>query len=225
MAKGIFGSSIGRKTLMAISGLGFVGFLLGHVSGNLLLFKGDEGRAFNEYAHFMKTTPIIWVTEVIIFGLIILHIVDGIILTVQNKKARPVKYASKKAASDATVASRYASLLGGVLLIFFILHLKDFFIPSKLMGLAPKVTYDGVTMDNLYAEVLHEFKETSHLLVYVISMVALALHLGHGFQSAFQSLGLRHAKYTPLIKGLGYLLAIVIPGLFAAMPLYIYFIK
>ena len=149
---------------MALSGLGFVGFLLGHVSGNLLLFKCDGGHSFNEYAHFMKTTPIIWVTEVIIFTLIIVHIVDAIILTIQNKKARPQPYAGGKKASGATLGSRKASVLGIILLAFFILHMADFFIPAKLLGKTP-TTPEGI--DDLYAVVVAKFSN----LAYVLSLI------------------------------------------------------
>jgi len=222
ISKNIFNSSIGRKLLMALSGLGFIGFLLGHVSGNLLLFKGDNGKSFNEYAHFMKTTPVIWVTEVIIFTLIIVHIVDAIILTVQNKKARPQPYAGTKNTSKASFASRKASALGIILLAFFILHMADFFIPAKLLGLTPK-TPDG--LDDLYAVVVAKFSNIVYVIIYVACMIPLFFHLSHGFQSAFQTMGWRHPKYTPMIKGFGYFLGVVIPGLFASMPLFIYLFK
>ena len=207
---------------MALSGLGFIGFLLGHVSGNLLLFKGDSGQSFNEYAHFMKTTPIIWVTEVIIFTLIIIHIVDAIVLTIQNKKARPQQYAGSKNASNASFASRKASALGMILLAFFILHMADFFIPAKILGHAPK-TADG--LDDLYAVVVAKFSNIGYVIIYVVCMFALFFHLSHGFQSAFQTMGWRHPKYTPLVKKIGYFLGIIIPALFASMPLFIYFTK
>ena len=220
LLKDLFNSSIGRKVMMSLSGIGFVGFLIGHVTGNLLLFKDDDGLAFNEYAHFMKTTPIIYVAEVLIFILIFVHVIDGIILTVKNKKARPIQYAGKKKASTATATSRYASVLGIILLIFFIIHMLDFFIPAKLLGQTTKVA--GTDIDNLYVEVVKKFSYLPYVILYVICMLALAFHLAHGFQSAFQSLGFRHEKFTPMIKMIGYFVAVVIPTVFALMPVYIY---
>ena len=217
ITKASFNTSIGRKVLMALSGLGFVGFIIGHVSGNLLIFNNDGGEAFNEYAHFMKTTPIIWVAEIVIFTLILVHIIDGIVLTIQNRKARPVPYASKKKSSDASLSSRYMSFLGGTLLIFFILHLADFFFPSKITG--------SEFGDDLYAMVVAKFQNLGYVIFYVLCMVALGLHLAHGVASAFQTMGWKHPKIYKPAKAIGYLLAIAVPLLFASVPVFIYLTK
>ena len=205
--------SIIKKVVMAVTGLFLVTFLIEHLLGNLLLFKDDGGKAFNEYAKFMSTSPLIRVMEVVLFAGFLFHIVDGIILTIQNRRARPVKYAVQKSSPDSSWVSRNMGLTGSIILIYLVIHLRSFFFEHRVLG-NPK------PMDELVKE---SFNTGWYSALYVVAMVFLGLHLSHGFRSAFQSLGLRHKSYYGVIKVIGIVFSIVIPAAFAAFPIYFYF--
>ena len=218
-------SSLGKKLLMAITGLGLTLFLLSHLVGNLFLFMNDGGETFNTYAHNFKGNPLIVVFEVVIFAGFIVHIIDGIALILENKKARPVKYAySKSPNKKVSWTSRKMSYLGLLLLIFLILHLSNFFAKSKIYdsGDIGMVTYGDVEMHDLFSYVKLEFSLWWYTAIYVICMIGLALHLAHGFQSAFQTIGWNHPKWSPIVKSIGSFIAFVIPAIFASMPIYFY---
>lgn len=217
-----FSSSIGRKLIMSLTGLFLIIFLIGHVSGNLLLFKDDGGQAFNEYAHFMTTNQFIQILRIVTFLSLVFHLVYSIILTYQNKKARPIAYAVTKASPRSTWMSRNMGILGFIILIFLLIHLRTF-LYTMSFGDVPYVEYDGEQVKNLYAIVVEAFSKLWYTVLYVFFMIGLAFHLVHGFQSSFQTLGARHPKYTPIIKGTGIAFSIIVPLLFAIMPVYIYF--
>lgn len=216
-----FSSSIGKKIIMSITGLFLIIFLIGHVAGNLLLFSNDEGQAFNEYAHFMSTNQGIFILRVLTFTSIIFHLVYSIVLTKNNKQARPVGYATVKPSPNTSWMSRNMGLLGLIILIFLIIHLKTFFYEMSF-GEIPFVEYESGVVKNLYAIVVNAFSKLWYTALYVIFMIALALHLAHGFHSSFQTAGVRHTKYTPIIKNTGIAFSIIVPALFAAMPIYIF---
>ncbi len=219
-------SSLGRKLLMAFSGLGLILFLVVHMAGNLLLIKDDGGLAFNEYAHFMAHTTIIKVSEVGLFGIFFLHIIQGLALIFKNKKARPVGYAKYDGASNSKWAARWMGFLGTTILFFLILHLSNFFWKSKLkvwVGAGEHTASDmvaGTDMFDLYSVVKYSFEQPWYTAVYVIAMIALCFHLIHGFSSAFQSIGWNHPKYTPLVKKAGVVYAVLISAGFIVAPLY-----
>lgn len=215
-------STLGRKLLMALTGLFLVIFLIGHVTGNMLLFKDDGGQAFNEYAKFMTTNQFIQVLSILTYVSVLAHVVVSVLLTIRNKKARPIGYAERNASSNSSWSSRNMGILGTIILVFLAVHLQGFWYEMH-WGDLPYVTYDGEEYKDLYSIVVFAFQELWIVLFYVISMVFLGFHLAHGFASAFQSLGIRHSKYTPAIKTLGLIFSIVVPALFAAMPIYIYF--
>lgn len=215
-------STLGRKLIMALTGLFLILFLVGHVTGNALLFKDDGGQAFNEYAKFMTSNQIVQVLSIITYVSILAHVVYSIILTLRNKKARPIGYAERNASSNSTWSSRNMGILGTIILIFLVVHLQGFWYKMH-WGEMPFVTYDGIEYKDLYKVVLFAFQEPWIVILYVVSMVFLGFHLAHGFASAFQTLGLNHNKYTPAIKAFGLLFSIVVSAAFAAMPIYIYF--
>ncbi len=209
---------------MAVTGLFLVMFLVGHVLGNLLLFLDDEGRAFNEYARFMTSTPIIQVLSIITYASIIVHAVYSIIITRINRAARPVQYAVNKTSANSLWSSRYMGILGTIVLIFLIVHFRSFWYEMRF-GNIPVVNYDGSgEFKDLYSIVAEAFTQWWYVLLYVLAMVGLAFHLSHGFKSAFQTLGLTHSKYTPLIEGVGLWFSIIVPTLFALIPV-VMFIK
>lgn len=210
---------------MSITGLFLIVFLLAHLTGNLLLLKSDGGEAFNVYAHFMKHNVLIILSEFILAAGFLFHIVQGVILVLQNKSARPIQYAMEKAETKSKY-SKYMGPLGIAILVLLIVHLLDFFAykyTADLMGGVGMKTYEGVEMADLATLVFEKFKSPLYVLLYVVFMLVLAFHLHHGFQSAFQSLGLNHKKYTPIIHRVGTIYAILIPLAFALIPIMIYF--
>ena len=217
-------STIGRKVVMSLTGLFLITFLIVHASGNALLFKSDGGEAFNLYAQFMTTNPLIKAASYILYTGILLHVIYALILSVYNKSARPVGYAVAHAAENSSWKSRNMGILGTIVLIFLVIHLRSFWYEMKF-GEVPTVDYAGVEVRDLYSIMLAAFSEWWYVLLYVLAMIGLSFHLAHGFWSAFQTLGLQHKKYSPLIKGAGLIFAIAVPLLFAAMPIYMYILS
>ena len=308
-------SSIAKKYYMALTGLFLCVFLIGHLIGNLQLVvkMGEEGRrAFNEYAYFMTHNPAIMVLSYLTYFSILFHAVDGIVLVIQNKKARPVNYVFNKPSSNSSRPSRHMALLGTLVLIFIATHMSNFWWKMKVSDDIPLHSYyspmsqdtmflthkgeqvsigqlrmigeiegnhlimkvdkvnklieanfnneldAGMTASELEEiekenkkqflkkdEVLAEGYKDLHtvvmqffsqknksdsgiplgllgMLFYVASMAVLGFHLWHGFASAFQSLGLNHPKYTPLIKIVGKGYSVIVPFLFAIIPVLIY---
>ena len=219
---GLFKSSLGRKYLMALSGLFLCTFLIVHCIGNLQLFKDDGGQAFNEYTYFMTHNPLIKIVAYVNYALILLHIINGFILLSANKKARPQAYANVDQSKSSTWSSRNMGILGTLILVFLIVHMRSFWFEMKF-GSIQLINYDGsdIAYKDMYKIVVEAFTQAWYVALYVICMIALAFHLFHGFQSAFQTFGINHHRYTPVIKVIGVgVFAIIIPALFAAMPLF-----
>lgn len=232
-----FSYSIGRKLIMGLTGLFLISFLPVHLAGNLLLFKGAT--AFNEYSEFMGHNPIIRTMEIVLFAGFLFHIVDGLWLALKNRKARPVRYAVNGGAKNAPLFSRIMPHTGIIVLVFLILHLVSFFVRARFGVDVPYEGIDPTLYDNAwnaanaesiglhagdsfspYHKTVAVFSVAWYSIFYVIAMAVIGFHLLHGFQSAFQTLGIRHKKYTPLIKALGIGYAILIPAAFAAIPIY-----
>jgi succinate dehydrogenase / fumarate reductase cytochrome b subunit len=215
-------STLGRKLIMALTGLFLILFLTGHVSGNLLLFKGDGGQAFNMYAKFMTTNPAVKLLSYLTYISVIGHIVYSILLSQHNKSARPVSYSTSKGSTNSAWSSRNMGILGTIILIFLVVHLQGFWAQMH-WGEVPTITYEGEVYKNLFLIVSEAFKQEWLVALYVLSMIFLGFHLSHGFASAFQTFGINHKKYSPAIKAIGTAYAILVPSLFASMPVYIYF--
>jgi succinate dehydrogenase / fumarate reductase cytochrome b subunit len=213
----LFSSSIGQKLIMGLTGLFLITFLLVHCSINALIFLNDGGHAFNEGAEFMGTNPLIRTMEIVLFIGLLLHIIKGFSLWSQNNQARPIKYAMQDGKANSKWYSRSMGLLGTLLLMFLIIHLKHFWVVSRLT--------DEITSgkETLYGEMKEVFQSPVIVLLYALAMVSLSYHLLHGFQSAFQTLGINHKKYTPIIKSVGVVFAILIPFTFALMPILMHF--
>ena len=307
-------SSLAKKYWMAATGLFLCLFLVGHLLGNLQLFSNtEEGkRAFNEYAYFMAHNPLIKIMSWVTYISILFHAIDGILLTIENKKARPIGYAHAASTKSSTWSSRNMALLGSLILVFIVMHMAQFWYKAKISGdvegkpfplhkytvyppmsekptemyltvKGDKVPTEGIVvkegtklfidtkaieaqitmmkqmnpnqvlpdmsqMDKnpslgegykdlhslVYAFFGHDKQKEGFplnqyafiaVIFYTISMIVLTFHLMHGFASAFQSLGARHPRYTELIKLIGNGFAIVIPMVFAIIPIYIYLTK
>lgn len=299
---GLFKTGVAKKYWMALTGLFLCLFLVGHLIGNLQLLKaGEEGRqAFNEYAYFMTHNPIIKVMSYLTYISVLLHAIDGIVLTIKNRKARPIKYSYSKPEKNSSFASRNMALLGVLILVFIATHMQNFWWkmkyssnPLPLHTLVKEIEQDGYDentgqivknkqevklflMTNgsyqsaemltdkenfelkhgteIYSKkadlkVAEGYKDLHSLTAsffgqdkaqygfpandkapiavafYVICMIVLAFHLWHGFSSAFQTMGLRIGKYKLMINNVGKIYAVVVPLLFAIIPIYLYFTK
>ena len=266
-------SSLAKKYWMALTGLFLCLFLAGHLAGNLQLIFGDALQ-FNQYALFMTTNPAVKLLSYVTYISILFHAIDGILLTIQNKKARPIGYAKENPGANSAWASRNMAVLGTLILVFIVTHMVNFWavmhfdesMPLQTItidvggqkqefylttdgGYLPKMQVEqkAVEIRNrtgiFYASAkvklkdgykdLHKitfafFQDAQYGLIatimYVLAMFVLAFHLLHGFASAFQSLGANNPKYNGLIRGFGKGFAILVPLLFAIIPLYIHFI-
>jgi succinate dehydrogenase / fumarate reductase cytochrome b subunit len=295
-------SSIGKKYWMALTGLFLCLFLVGHLAGNLQLLMPNSQLQFNQYALFMTTNPAVKILSYLTYISILFHAVDGILLAIQNKKARPVGYAKSNPSANSSFASRNMAVLGTLVLVFIATHMMNFWakmhfdenmplVVKEVNNMGAVVKQAVGTKDSPYPlftvdekgvisdEILKNIKEQSQgqydlikkdvativqkkdgevifigqkdlykltfdffksknklfgvipneglffTIFYVLSMLVLAFHLWHGFQSAFQSLGLNNPKWTPIIKFAGKAFAVIVPILFAIIPLYIHFSK
>tara|TARA_B100000925_G_scaffold291579_1_gene280202 strand:+ start:1241 stop:1933 length:693 start_codon:yes stop_codon:yes gene_type:complete len=222
---GILKSSLAKKYAMALTGLFLCLFLAGHLAGNLqlLLKTGAEGQqVFNEYAEFMTTFPLVKILSYLTYLSVLFHVADGIVLSIQNKKARSGGYVMEKGKVNSKWSSRNMGILGTIILLFMVSHMHSFWYKMHF-GAMP--THNG--LKDLHTVVLNFFSPANSLglvavIGYVLAQAALAFHLSHGFQSGFQSLGLSHAKYNGAIEKVGFAFAIVVPALFAVIPVVLY---
>ena len=197
-------SSIGKKNVMGITGLLLCGFLVTHLAGNFLILCSPQ--AFNEYAHALITNPLILPAELGLAALFLSHIFMGIKLVMENKKARPENYVMKvHTGRGSTFASSTMPYTGLIILVFLILHLLHF-----RFGEVYYMTYDGVKMRDLHRLIMETFSSPYYVAWYVFAQSALGVHLSHGFQSAFQSIGFNHPKYTPILKKISLAFAIIV---------------
>lgn len=211
-------SSIGRKILMALSGLFLLFFLLQHFTINFIsVLSADK---FNSISHFMGTNPVVQflLQPVLIFG-VIFHLSMGMYLEWKNSAARPIKYANNKPQTNSSWMSRNMLISGIMVLLFLCVHFYDFWIPEIKLKYIDGIRYEDT---HYFPELAHKFTDPIRVGLYILSFLFLSLHLLHGFQSAFQSVGFRHNKYTPIIKKLGNLYALLIPAGFIFIALFHY---
>lgn len=208
-------SSIGRKVVMALTGFFLITFLIVHLGINLSLFWGAE--PFNAASEFMATNGVVQVMQYVLAAGFIMHIILGIKLELQNRSSRGVKYAVNKPSENSSFSSRNMIITGIIVLLFLILHLKDFFIELKF--------FDKGGFSSDYDLVTALFKNPVYTAIYVIAFVLLGIHLSHGFQSAFQSTGANYNKYKKCLKNTGIAFSILIAVGFSAIALYFSFIN
>jgi succinate dehydrogenase / fumarate reductase cytochrome b subunit len=200
---------------MALSGLFLSSFLVVHLYINLFLFKNDGGREFDAYAEFMATYPLLRPLEIVLFGGFLLHAFIGIWLWIMNRRARPVRYSLHKTGQTSELSSRIMWLTGFIVAFFLVVHVREFFVTSRFMT-------PGRSMYDIVEEA---FKSPWNVSLYVVALFFLGYHLRHGFQSSFQTFGLRHERYRRLIDWIGAIFWLLIPLGFAAMPLYFFWGK
>lgn len=218
MSKQLFSGSVGRKFAMALSALFLIIFLLQHFTINFTSVISED--TFNELSHFMGTNPLVQflLQPVLMFG-VAFHFIMGFILEIKNRNSRAVKYAKNNGAANSSWMSRKMIWSGLFILFFLGFHFYDFWIPEmnyKYIEMKPE------DPNRYYGEVVHMFANPARVAIYVLSFVFLSLHLLHGFQSAFQSIGARHEKYTPAIQKIGQAYAILIPVGFIFIAVYHY---
>lgn len=218
-------SSVGKKALMGLTGLLLVLFIIEHLLGNLMLFSPDPD-PFNEYSHILVSLgDILIVVELGFLLFFILHIYSGVTVFIGKIKARPESYqktTNSGPPSKKNISSTTMIYTGVVLLVFVAIHLKTFkYGPGIAEGYVRDV--QGVAMRDLYRLVYEVFQDPKYVIGYVLTMVLLGFHLRHGFWSAFQSLGLYHPRYTPIIYTIGFILAVVLAVGYLAMPIWVYF--
>lgn len=218
---GLFGSALVKKYWMALTGLFLITFLVVHATVNAQIFWNDGGVTFNTWAHFFGSNILIRTAEIVLFLGLIAHVVDGLMLWSQNRGARPVKYAMEKGSANRRWYSASMGILGTLILLFLVLHLWHFWVKSRITGLEPWGR-DAAGQDNLFGVMKETFSYPLAVVIYVLGCFSLFWHLLHGFKSAFQSLGLNHKRYNGLIAACGTAFSIIVPALFALMPISIY---
>jgi succinate dehydrogenase / fumarate reductase cytochrome b subunit len=215
--KRFFTSSIGKKFIMGFTGFFLITYLIIHAGINALIFYNDNGEIFNTAAHFLSHNIIMRILEVGLFAGFALHIVQGYILWKQNASARPIGYKMNRPNSKSKWYSSSMGLLGTLLLLFLVMHLYHFW-----WGTKTALYLQNDSPINLYGEMKEVFSNPVVIGLYMAGLVSLLFHLLHGFQSAFQTFGINHKKYTPLIKSLGFIYSVGICILFAFMPIAVY---
>ena len=223
-----FTSSVGKKLVMSLTGLFLISFLIVHVGLNACIWADDNGEMFNKSAHFMGTTIVIRLMEVVLFAGLILHVIQGYVLEGKNLSRRGKSYAIQPANKTSRWYSRTMGLLGTLLFLFLIMHVYHFWIPSRFGGIAnvqplTEVEYNGKPYHNLYAEMLNIFENPVVVVLYVLGCISLAYHLAHGFHSAFRTLGLHNNRYLSMLQSFGIGFSILISAAFAMMPVSMYF--
>lgn len=203
-------SSIGKKIMVALTGLLLCGFLITHLAGNLFLYVGAD--SFNRYAQFLESQALLPLAEGGLLVLFLIHIALTVRARLANMAARPIGYQAVADKGARTPGSRTMAIGGSLLLLFVIIHVATI-----------KYMVGGAKGETLYAHVTGWFANPLYAGFYVLAMIALGLHLSHGVQSAFQTFGVNHPRYTPLIKKAGLAFAVVVALTFASMPVYFFF--
>ena len=211
--KQMFTSSLGKKLLMGATGFFLIIFLIVHASVNAMIFYDDGGVKFDAVASFMLHNYFLRFLELGLFAVFILHIIQGLLLWKQNRGARKIKYEKQNFPREITWYSRYMGWLGTFLLLFLVMHLSHFWASTK-----NELYFQGDTV-NLYDKMKDVFTNPLWFTLYMIGLVSLLFHLLQGFQSAFQTFGINHKRWTPIVRDIGVFYAIVICILFAFMPI------
>ena len=202
-------SSIGKKLLMALTGLAFCGFLAGHLAGNLTIYGGKD--AFNSYAeHLHALGPVLTLMEWGLLVFAVVHVCMGLTLFYQNFRARISRYAVNKWAGGRTIGSATMPYTGILLLVFIIQHLINFHFVDK-------------TNTTIFQIVAQTFESPFYVVIYILAMIVAALHVSHGLWSAFQTIGANHTKYMPFIMALSIIFSLAVGFGFGIIPIYLSF--
>ena len=219
----LFTSSVGKKFVMGFTGIFLILFLVVHVGVNACIWAMDDGQMFNLAAHFLGSTVVMRILEIGLFLGFIAHIVQAYVLEMQNRKKRSIGYDVPMGNKGSKWYSRYMGWLGTFVLLFLVIHLKNFWVPSRFTDM-PEVSYQpGIEVHDLFSLMKDTFQNVWIVIIYLIGCLALAYHLMHGFQSAFRSLGVSNYRYLKIIRSVGIGFSIVVCIAFAMMPISMYF--
>ncbi len=221
--KQVFTTSIGRKITMALTGISLILFLVIHAGLNACIWAMDGGQMFNSAAHFMGGTVVIRILEIGLFVFFFLHIIQGLALVFYNKSKRATGYDVAYGNKGSKWYSRSMGLLGTIILLFLIIHWIQFWIPSRFTGVEETTLSDGRQVHNLFALMQVTFQQLWVVVLYVLGCVSLGYHLAHGFQSAFRTIGVHNKRYSAMLTAFGYGFSIIVPFVFAMMPVTMYF--
>lgn len=214
----LFTSSVGKKFIMGLTGLFLISFLIVHVGINACIWAMDDGEMFNRAAHFMGAMIVIRILEIGLFIGFFIHIIQGLSLEISNRKKRATGYAVPMGNKGSKWYSRSMGLLGTIVLLFLIIHWKQFWIPSRFTGVED--TDYGV--HDMFSLMKETFSQLWVVILYVVACISLAYHLLHGFTSAFRSLGVHNKRYLVLLQSLAVGYSIIVPLAFAMMPVSMY---
>jgi succinate dehydrogenase / fumarate reductase cytochrome b subunit len=224
-----FTSAVGRKLVMALTGFFLITFLIVHVGLNSCIFydlsffdPSDNGSMFNRAAHFMGASLVVRIMEIGLFAGLILHIVQGYVVEIKNRSRRGKAYVKDLGNRGSKWYSRSMALLGTLILLFLIVHISAFWVPSRITHDLEPVTYGYTETHNLFLRMYEVFQNEWIVLLYIVGVGSLAFHLFHGFHSAFRTMGVHNKKYLSLLKGLGYGFTIIVSVLFVLMPISMY---
>lgn len=209
----LLSSSIGKKIVMSVTGLFLCTFLAEHVAGNFLLFMNDNGAMYDAYTEFMSHNIIIRTIEIVLFASLLGHAISGVVIWFKNRSSRPKNYRLYKLQENTPLSSRIIMLTGSMIFLFLVVHLRTFFIPTRF----------GTENVSPYTLVVQAFSDKWYSTFYLVALILLSYHLRHGFQSAFQTLGLKNKKYSNLLDWIAAIFWLLIPLGFASMPIYFAF--
>ena len=212
-----FTSSVGKKWVMALTGLFLITFLVVHAGINACIWANDDGVMFKDAAHFMGSSWAIRIIEIGLMAGFLIHIVQGLVLVFQNRSKRKKGYAVSMGNKGSKWYSRSMGLLGTLILIFLIIHLSHFWVPNR--------SNQGWLLGeelNLYERMRSMFQEEWVVILYLLGCISLAWHLLHGFQSAFRTIGVSNNKYLKLLNTAGIGFSVIVPLVFAMMPVSFY---
>lgn len=211
-------SSIGRKQIVAVTGLLMIGFLIGHLAGNLLIYLGPE--TFNAYAKKLTgLRPALYIVEAGLAGFVLVHLFLSATLFLENRKSRPVAYQTQKTKGKKSLATRLMPYTGTIIIAFIIWHLIDFTFADKYGDRS--ILPDGKSY-GLYGVVFNAFADPIHSLLYILAVCSLGLHLDHGVQSVIQTFGFHNAKYTPMVKKFSCIFSWSVVMGYCSIPIYIF---
>ena len=224
-----FTSAVGRKIVMALTGLFLISFLLVHVGLNSCIFNDlkwfnphDDGSMFNRAAYFMGNSLVIRIIEIGLFAGILLHAIQGYAVEAKNRSRRRKGYQVSLGNRGSTWMSRSMAILGTLIFLYLVVHVAQFWWPSRITQNLEEAIYNGREVHNLFLRMYQVFQAPWVVIVYLVGVAALAFHLFHGFHSAFRSLGVHNKKYLSMLKGLGYGFTVIVCILFALMPISMY---
>ncbi len=214
--------SLTRKLWMSVTGLFLCLFLVVHLAGNiLLLFPAEEARSlYNAYSAALTSSKVIKVISIVLYASIIAHAAVSVVLAVSARRARGrVRYARERPSATSPWAARSMELLGVVLLVFLVIHMRTFWFTYHWGAIG----IDDHGNKDLYGVVVEAFSRPWYVLLYVGSMAALAIHLYHGVESGFRTLGLHHHRFLAVVGWLGRAFAIAVGALFSLLPVWVHF--